>query len=69
MSLCDIRKALKQTQEDLGNKLHIGQDGISRLEKKSDMLLSILNQALPSTYSWHRLLRITSNNSIFEITK
>lgn len=44
MSLRDIRKALKQTQEDLGNKLHIGQDGISRLEKRSDMLLSTLNK-------------------------
>lgn len=44
MTLRDLRLALKKTQEDLGAVLHMKQDGISRLEKRSDMLLSTLNK-------------------------
>ena len=44
MTLRDLRLALKKTQEDLGNVLHMKQDGISRLEKRSDMLISTLNK-------------------------
>lgn len=41
-SLKDLRKSAKQTQEDLAAALGVGQDTISRLEKRSDMLLSTL---------------------------
>ena len=41
-TLKDLRKASKQTQEDLAAALGVGQDTISRLEKRSDMLLSTL---------------------------
>lgn len=44
MTLRDLRLALKKTQEDLGTALHMKQDGISRLEKRSDMLISTLNK-------------------------
>ena len=42
MSLRDLRQALKLTQERLAEALDIGQDGISRLEKRSDLLISTL---------------------------
>lgn len=42
MSLRDLRQALKLTQESLAETLGIGQDGVSRLEKRSDLLLSTL---------------------------
>jgi DNA-binding XRE family transcriptional regulator len=41
-TLKDLRQAMQKTQEDLAAALHIGQDSISRLEKRSDMLLSTL---------------------------
>jgi len=41
-TLKDLRQAMQKTQVDLAAALHIGQDGISRLEKRSDMLLSTL---------------------------
>ena len=43
MTLSDLRKALELTQKELSKKLHIKQDGISRLERRSDLLLSTLN--------------------------
>jgi DNA-binding XRE family transcriptional regulator len=42
MSLRDLRQALKLTQDQLADSLGIGQDAISRLEKRSDLLLSTL---------------------------
>jgi uncharacterized protein YehS (DUF1456 family) len=44
MTLRDLRLALEKTQEDLGAILHMKQDGISRLEKRSDMLISTLSK-------------------------
>ena len=41
-SLKDLRKGAQQTQKDLAAALGVGQDTISRLEKRSDMLLSTL---------------------------
>ena len=41
-SLRDLRHALALTQESMASELGIGQDGISRLEKRSDLLLSTL---------------------------
>ncbi len=42
MTLRDLRKALDLTQERLAQTLNIGQDSVSRLEKRSDLLLSTL---------------------------
>lgn len=43
-TLKDLRQAVEQTQHDLGAALGVGQDTISRLEKRSDMLLSTLRR-------------------------
>ena len=42
MSLRDLRQALTLTQARMAETLGIGQDGVSRLEKRSDLLLSTL---------------------------
>ncbi|SRR5260370_26708947 len=42
MSLRELRKAHGLAQERMAEILGIGQDGISRLEKRSDLLLSTL---------------------------
>jgi hypothetical protein len=44
MALSDLRKAMKQTQTSLSKKLNMAQDGISRLENRSDMLISTLTK-------------------------
>jgi len=44
MTLRDLRLALEKTQQELSTALHIKQDGISRLEKRSDMLISTLSK-------------------------
>jgi len=44
MTLRDLRQALKKTQVDLSVALHMKQDGVSRLENRSDMLLSTLTK-------------------------
>lgn len=43
-TLKDLRQAVEQTQEELAAALGIGQDAISRLEQRSDMLLSTLKR-------------------------
>ena len=42
MSLRDLRKAHDLTQERMAEMLNIGQDSVSRLEQRSDLLLSTL---------------------------
>ena len=42
MSLRDLRQALEKTQTSIAEELGIGQEGVSRLEKRSDLLLSTL---------------------------
>lgn len=41
-TLKDLRQAVEKTQVELAAALGVGQDTISRLEKRSDMLLSTL---------------------------
>jgi DNA-binding XRE family transcriptional regulator len=47
-TLKDLRHASEKTQEELAGLLGVGQDTISRLEKRSDMLLSTLRQYVES---------------------
>jgi transcriptional regulator with XRE-family HTH domain len=42
MTLQDLRKAQRLTQEQMAIALKIGQDSVSRIEKRSDLLLSTL---------------------------
>lgn len=48
VSLKELRKGARQTQEDLAAALAVGQDTVSRLEKRSDMLLSTLRHYVES---------------------
>lgn len=41
-TLKDLRLAMHKTQVELADVLHIGQESVSRLEQRSDMLLSTL---------------------------
>lgn len=47
-TLKDLRQATQQTQQQLAATLGVGQDTISRLEKRSDMLLSTLRHYVES---------------------
>lgn len=49
MTLRDLRLALEKTQEDLSAILYMKQDGISRLEKRSDMLISTLSKYISAS--------------------
>ena len=42
MALRELRKAHHRTQTSMAKQLGISQDGVSRLEKRSDLLLSTL---------------------------
>jgi transcriptional regulator with XRE-family HTH domain len=46
MSLRDLRKALGKTQVAMADQLGIKQENVSRIEQRSDMLLSTLNNYL-----------------------
>src|SRR5436305_13729690 len=46
MSLRDLRRARKLTQARIAKKLGITQDSVSRLEKRSDLLLSTLRKTV-----------------------
>lgn len=48
-TLKDLRHALEHTQEDLAAALGVRQDTISRLEQRSDMLLSTLRRYIEGT--------------------
>lgn len=43
-TLKELRQAVERTQEDLAEALGVGQDTISRLEQRSDMLISTLRR-------------------------
>ena len=47
-TLKELRTAAQQTQTDMALVLGVGQDAISRLEKRSDMLLSTLRLYIES---------------------
>src|SRR5712675_2503333 len=46
MSLRELRRARKLTQVRMAKKLGITQDSVSRLEKRSDLLLSTLRKTV-----------------------
>jgi transcriptional regulator with XRE-family HTH domain len=49
MNLAMIRKAAQMTQVEVARKLGVGQGVVSRLERRSDMLLSTLYEYLTAT--------------------
>ena len=46
MTLRDLRKARELTQARIAEQLGITQNGVSRLEKRSDLLLSTLRKSV-----------------------
>ena len=46
MTLRELRKARKLTQVSVARELGISQDGVSRLEQRSDLLLSTLRRTV-----------------------
>jgi hypothetical protein len=42
MSLRDLRKAMKKTQVSIARRLKVRQHGVSKIEQRTDMLLSTL---------------------------
>ena len=42
MTLQQLRQACKLTQQKVAKSLHIGQEGVSKIEKRSDLLISTL---------------------------
>jgi transcriptional regulator with XRE-family HTH domain len=42
MTLQQLRRARKLTQQKIAKSLHIGQEGVSKLEKRTDLLISTL---------------------------
>ena len=67
MTLRDLRLALEKTQEDLGAILHMKQDGISRLEKRSDMLISTLGKYISAMGGSLKLIAEFPNRAPVEI--
>lgn len=56
MSLRDLRHAHRLTQERMAEFLNIGQDGVSRLEKRSDLLISTLRSYIEAMGGQLRIL-------------
>jgi transcriptional regulator with XRE-family HTH domain len=56
MSLQSLRKAHRRTQKSMASQLGIGQDSVSRLEQRSDMLLSTLRDYVEAMGGRIRLL-------------
>lgn len=46
MALDELREALKLTQESLAESLHVRQATISKMERRSDMLISTLRKII-----------------------
>ena len=56
MTLRDLRKAHELTQARMAETLHISQDGVSRIEKRSDFLLSTLRSYVEAMGGQLRLM-------------
>jgi hypothetical protein len=69
MSLHDIRKAMSKTQVSLAKQLGVGQDSISRLERRADMLLSTLNTHIQAIGGKLHIVAELPNRPPVRITK
>jgi DNA-binding transcriptional regulator YiaG len=63
MSLRDLRQALKLTQERIAESLGIGQDGVSRIEQRSDLLISTLRSYIEAMGGHLKLIAEFPNRS------
>jgi DNA-binding XRE family transcriptional regulator len=46
MTLRELRRARKITQQKIAKSLNIGQEGVSKIEKRSDLLISTLRKTV-----------------------
>lgn len=51
-ALRQLREAHQKTQSKVAKKLGIGQDSVSRLEKRSDMVISTLRDYVAALGGW-----------------
>lgn len=68
MTLQALRKAHELTQERVAEALHITQDGVSRLEKRSDFLLSTLRSYVEAMGGTLRLVVDFPNHAPVTLT-
>lgn len=69
MTLQEIRKAQKLTQEHMAEVLGIGQDSVSRLEKRTDLHLSTLDNYISAMGGKLKLVAEFPNRSPITIEK
>jgi transcriptional regulator with XRE-family HTH domain len=69
MSLRDLRKARKLTQARLAKTLGITQDSVSRLEKRSDLLLSTLRNTVKAMGGTVRIIAEFPNRAPVVLAK
>jgi DNA-binding XRE family transcriptional regulator len=46
MTLQELRRARRITQQKVAKSLHIGQEGVSKIEKRTDLLISTLRKTV-----------------------
>ena len=68
MSLRDLRKALAKTQAAMADRLGIKQENVSRIEQRSDMMLSTLNNYLRGMGGRLRLVAEFAGHPPIELT-
>ena len=68
MALQELRKAMNLTQKELAKNLNISQDGVSRLEKRSDVMLSTLRKYIEAMGGKLNLIAQFPNRPPVEIT-
>lgn len=44
MNLADVRRALRLSQEEIAQTLHVGQAAVAKIEKRTDMYVSTLRR-------------------------
>jgi transcriptional regulator with XRE-family HTH domain len=66
-TLKDLRLAVERTQEDLAARLGVGQDTVSRIERRSDMLLSTLRRYVEAMGGYLELIARFPNRPPLQI--
>ncbi|MSQ18006.1 MAG: transcriptional regulator [Betaproteobacteria bacterium] len=68
MALVELRQAMVLTQEKISATLGIGQEGVSRLEKRSDLLVSTLRDYVEAMGGRLRLIADFPDRASVELT-
>ena len=63
MGLQALRKALKMTQKNLAKKLSVGKEEVSRLEQRSDLMLSTLRNHIEAMGGKLRIIAEFANHT------